>query len=72
MDKPLAGHPPSDGVGLALKIETQVAKYHGDRTPDDGEPDEVVTEPAIWVDAQTGDVITDPERIAQLEKGLSS
>ncbi len=58
-----------DALGRPHKIEGQVAKWENGRTPADGPPDEVDTF-AGWVEAD-GTEITDPDRIAALEAGIT-
>lgn len=52
-----------------FKAEAKVEKYNPGRTPEDGEPDEVMTVSG-WFEAVNGEYvpITDPSRIAQLEE----
>lgn len=49
----------------AVRIKATLCKWEGERTPADGEPDEVV-ERVYWQRAN-GHVITDPATIARLE-----
>lgn len=46
------------------KEATQVAKWENGRTPEDGEPDDIVTV-TRWI--ENSEVVTDPDRIDQLE-----
>lgn len=62
---------PADAPRLGpMKVQTQLRKWENQRTPGDGEPDEVITQ-ELWLD-QDGAVIEDPERIAALEARLET
>jgi hypothetical protein len=52
----------------AVKVQAKVKKYENGRTPEDGEPDEIVTQ-EYWLGLD-GLPITDPARIAQLDASL--
>ena len=54
----------NDLAGLVYKQTVRIDKHHGGDTSH--EPDEVL-EISQWVD-KDGSIITDPERIAQLER----
>lgn len=51
---------------LALKVRTERAIWYAPRVAGEGEPDEVIVN-EYYTDAQTGERITDPERLARLE-----
>lgn len=57
----------SDGWGVPHKVHTRVEKYHDGNT--EREPDEIVTVES-WHDAD-GSMITDPDRIAELEARIA-
>jgi hypothetical protein len=54
----------TDTITAPYRIEMKLAKWENHRTPDDGDPDEIITSSA-WYEG--GVEITDPVRIAQLE-----
>ncbi len=52
----------------AQRHEITVAKYHHERTPDDGDPDETVAV-VVWTEPD-GTQITDEARIAALDESI--
>lgn len=54
-----------DTMAGPYKARAAVAKYNDGRTPDDGDPDEVVVVEG-WFEAD-GMEVTDPQRIAEIE-----
>lgn len=52
------------------KVSMVLRKWENDRTPEDGEPDEVVTSEE-WI-GPDGAVVTDPDLIAELEARLAA
>lgn len=60
----------TDTSGGHSKVVMALRKWENGRTPEDGEPDEVVTSEE-WV-GPDGEPVTDPELIAELEARLAA
>lgn len=56
------------GWPQAAYIEATVKKWENHRTPDDGEPDAVVTLGGMWVHFPGQTPVTDPAHLAYLER----
>lgn len=59
----------TDTGQVAVLMQSQIRKWEAGRTPADGDPDEIVLLNQ-WQELD-GTVITDPERIAELEARLA-